>query len=242
MSAQDCCRDSPCRRSDWSCRVLGLVEAARASRAAIRHDLLQRRRPEIEPVACKPESEIIAAIGQVHAKYDYFEGDDLKAFEQRAALLKGLPPLNIEKLYVITEDDQLRDGEMVLFIGLRVNCVTTVFGLPTKLYRELSGMPEPARRLASSGPTQPESVTGLDAESARFALVWRYQCRRQSRQTSIIRHCQRVNSSTRWATFTAGSICWKASLSLIERDAGGQAMRGEAHTRLSWRLCGSRPG
>jgi hypothetical protein len=28
---------------------------------------------------------------------------------------------------------------MVLFIGLRVNCVTTVFGLPTKLYRELAG-------------------------------------------------------------------------------------------------------
>ena len=94
-----------------------------------------------EPVTCKPESEIIAAIGQVHAKYDYLEGDDLKAFELRAALLKGLPPLNIEKLYVITEDDQLRDGEMVLFIGLRVNCVTTVFGLPTRLYRELAGRP-----------------------------------------------------------------------------------------------------
>jgi len=92
-----------------------------------------------EPVACRPESEIIAAIGQVHAKYDYLEGDDLKVFEHRAALLKGLPPLNIEKLYVITEDDQLRNGEMVLFIGLRVNCVTTVFGLPTRLYRELTG-------------------------------------------------------------------------------------------------------
>jgi len=52
-----------------------------------------------------------------------------------------LPPLNIEKLYVITEDDQLRDGEMVLFIGLRVDCVTTVFGLPTRLYRELAGRP-----------------------------------------------------------------------------------------------------
>ena len=82
-----------------------------------------------------------AAIGQVHAKYDYLEGDELKAFEQRAALLKGLPPLNIEKLYVITEDDQLRDGEMVLFIGLRVDCVTTVFGLPTRLYNELAGRP-----------------------------------------------------------------------------------------------------
>src|SRR4030042_457885 len=95
--------------------------------------------PSSVPVACKPESEIVAAIGQVHAKYDYLEAADLKAFEQRAAELKGLPPLNVEKLYVITEDDQLRDGEMVLFIGLRVNCVTTVFGLPTKLYRELTG-------------------------------------------------------------------------------------------------------
>ncbi|MGH9894959.1 MAG: hypothetical protein ACREA0_23850 [bacterium] len=95
--------------------------------------------PIFAPLACKPESEIIAAIAQVHAKYDYLEGADLEAFERRAAELKGLPPLNVEKLYVITEDDRLRDGEMVLFIGLRVNCVTTVFGLPTKLYRELTG-------------------------------------------------------------------------------------------------------
>ena len=97
--------------------------------------------PKFPTVACKPESEIIAAIQQVHAKYDYLEGDDLRTFERHAALLKGLPPLNIEKLYVITEDDQLRDGEMVLFIGLRVNCVTTVFGLPTRLYLELAGRP-----------------------------------------------------------------------------------------------------
>jgi hypothetical protein len=95
--------------------------------------------PATAPLACKPESEIIAAIRQVHAKYDYLEGVELKSFEQRAGLLKGLPPLNIEKLYIITEDDQLRDGEMVLFIGLRVDCVTTVFGLPTRLYRELKG-------------------------------------------------------------------------------------------------------
>src|SRR5262249_22137676 len=81
-------------------------------------------------------------IKQVHAKYDYLAGDDLKAFEQRALELKGLPSLNVEKLYVITEDDQLRSGEMVLFIGLRANCVATVFGLPSRLYRELSGKPE----------------------------------------------------------------------------------------------------
>lgn len=95
--------------------------------------------PSVPPLACKPESEIVTAIGQVHAKFDYFEGASLAAFEQRAAALKGLPPLNIEKLYVITEDDQLRDGEMVLFIGLKVNCVTTVFGLSAKLYHELTG-------------------------------------------------------------------------------------------------------
>lgn len=100
--------------------------------------------PISAPLTCKPESEIVAAIGQVHAKYDYLEGADLKAFEQRAAQLKGLPPLNIEKLYVITEDDQLRDGEMVLFIGLRATCVTTVFGLPTKLYREIAAKSEGA--------------------------------------------------------------------------------------------------
>jgi hypothetical protein len=91
-----------------------------------------------EPVTCKPESEIVAAIAQVHAKYDYLEGADLKAFERRAGALKGFPPLNIDKLYVITEDDQLRDGQMVLFIGLKASCVKTVFGLPTTLYREIA--------------------------------------------------------------------------------------------------------
>ncbi len=97
--------------------------------------------PKFDTVACKPESEIVTAIAQVHARYDYFEGNNLKAFEQRAALLEGLPPLNIEKLYVITEDDKLRNGEMVLFIGLHLDCVKTVFGVPTKLYREIAGMP-----------------------------------------------------------------------------------------------------
>jgi hypothetical protein len=94
--------------------------------------------PAFEPVACKPEREIVAAIAQVHAKYDYLEGADLKAFEQRAAALKGFPPLDIDTLYVITEDDRLRDGQMVLFIGLKANCVKTVFGLPTTLYREIA--------------------------------------------------------------------------------------------------------
>jgi hypothetical protein len=98
--------------------------------------------PNSAPAACKPESEIVAAISQVHAKYDYLEAVSLRAFEQRAAELKGLPFLNIEKLYVITEDDQLRNGEMVLFIGLKADCVTTVFGLPAKLYRELNGKSE----------------------------------------------------------------------------------------------------
>ena len=97
--------------------------------------------PKFPTVACKPESEIIAAIEQVHAKYDYLEGDDLRAFERHAALLKGLPPLNIEKLYVITEDDQLRDGEMVLFIGLKVDCVKTVFGFSARIYRAIAGKP-----------------------------------------------------------------------------------------------------
>ncbi len=87
---------------------------------------------------CKSEGEILSAIARVHAKYDHFEGDGLQAFEQRATYLKGLPPLRIDKLYVITEDDQLRDGRMVLFIGLRSNCVSTVFSFPTRLYRELT--------------------------------------------------------------------------------------------------------
>lgn len=93
--------------------------------------------PVSQPLACKPESEILAAIKQVHAKYDYLAGDDLKTFQDRARDLKGLPPLNADELYVITEDDQLRDGEMVLFIGLKAKCVSTVFGFPAKLYHEI---------------------------------------------------------------------------------------------------------
>jgi len=100
--------------------------------------------PPFPPVACKSETEILSAIGEVHAKYDQFEGDALTSFEQRAALLKGFPPLNIEKLYVITEDDKLRDGDMVLFIGLKSGCVKTVFGLSTKVYREILGASEGA--------------------------------------------------------------------------------------------------
>jgi hypothetical protein len=94
--------------------------------------------PDWTPIPCKPESAIIAAIKQAHAKYDYLAGADLMAFEARAARLKGLPPLNVEALYVVTEDDQLRSGEMVLFIGLKADCVSTVFGLPAKLYGELA--------------------------------------------------------------------------------------------------------
>ena len=95
--------------------------------------------PAQAPVACKAKSEIVAAIAQVHAKFDYLTGADLSAFEQRAAERKGLPPLNVEELYVITEDEKLRDGQMVLFIGLRVACVTTVFGFPARLYHDLGG-------------------------------------------------------------------------------------------------------
>ena len=95
--------------------------------------------PAQAPVACKPKSEILTAIGQVRAKFDYLTGADLKAFEQRAAARKGLPPLNVEELYIITEDEKLRDGQMVLFIGLKMDCVATVFGFPTRVYHDLVG-------------------------------------------------------------------------------------------------------
>ncbi|MHA1517514.1 MAG: hypothetical protein ACTSYK_02820 [Alphaproteobacteria bacterium] len=100
--------------------------------------------PEAAAVPCKSESEIRSAIARVHAKFDHFDGDSLKAFEERAALLKGLPPLRVETLYVITEDDQLRDGKSVLFIGLKSNCVKTVFSFPARLYRELMATPDAA--------------------------------------------------------------------------------------------------
>jgi len=93
--------------------------------------------PPVVPVPCKSESDIRAAIARVHAKFDHFGGEQLKSFEQRAAHLKGLPPLRIDTLYVITADDQLRDGKTVLFIGLTSNCVSTVFSFPARLYREL---------------------------------------------------------------------------------------------------------
>jgi hypothetical protein len=86
--------------------------------------------PQAPAVPCKSKSEIRSAIARVHAKFDHLEGESLKAFEERAALLKGLPPLRVEELYVITEDDKL-------FIGLKSNCVSTVFSFPAPLYREL---------------------------------------------------------------------------------------------------------
>lgn len=100
--------------------------------------------PRDVTVPCKPESEIRSAIARVHAQFDHFGGEQLRAFEQRAAHLKGLPPLGIDTLYVITEDDELRDGKMVLFIGLTSNCVSTVFSFPARLYRELVTVPENA--------------------------------------------------------------------------------------------------
>jgi hypothetical protein len=92
-----------------------------------------------QPVACKPESTIAASIDQVHAKYDYYAGLDLAAFERRALIFDGLPPLKVEKLYVITQDDKLRDGEMVLFIGLKADCVSLVFGFPARVYYDIVG-------------------------------------------------------------------------------------------------------
>jgi hypothetical protein len=100
--------------------------------------------PPAPSVPCKSESEIRSAIARVHAEFDHLEGESLKAFEQRAALLKGLPPLSVEQIYVITADDQLRDGETVLFIGFKANCVSTVFTFPGRLYRELATAPGPA--------------------------------------------------------------------------------------------------
>ncbi len=97
--------------------------------------------PAFAPVPCKSEHVIRSAIAQVHAKFDYLGGEALRAFEERAALLKGLPPLNVDTLYVITEDDQLRDGKMVLFIGLKAKCVSTVFSFPARLYHEIAAVP-----------------------------------------------------------------------------------------------------
>lgn len=94
--------------------------------------------PKIATVPCKSESEIRSAIARVHAQFDHYGGPRLKAFEQRAAHQKGLPPLRVDTLYVITEDDQMRDGKTVLFIGLKSDCVSTVFSFPARLYHELA--------------------------------------------------------------------------------------------------------
>ena len=100
--------------------------------------------PPVVAVPCKHESEIRSAIARVHAKFDHFGGEALEAFEQRATYLRGLPPLGIDTLYVVTEDDQLRDGKTVLFVGLKSNCVSTVFSFPARLYRELVAAPRGA--------------------------------------------------------------------------------------------------
>jgi hypothetical protein len=92
----------------------------------------------VTEVACKTELTILNGIRQVHAKYDYYDGDKLKVFEDRALALLGLPTLDVDRLYVITEDDELRKGTMVLFIGLKADCVTQVFGFPAWLYKEIA--------------------------------------------------------------------------------------------------------
>lgn len=93
--------------------------------------------PEAPPAACKPESEIVAAIDGVGAEYDLYDGARLEAFEKRAAHAHGLPPLRVDKLYVITKDDNAR-ADSVLFIGLKGTCVSIVFSFPAKLYAELA--------------------------------------------------------------------------------------------------------
>lgn len=93
--------------------------------------------PEVATVPCKSEEHILSAIARVHAVFDQYAGPRLAAFEKRAKLLKGLPPLRVDTLYVITEDDQMRDGKTVLFIGLKADCVSTVFSFPARLYSEL---------------------------------------------------------------------------------------------------------
>ena len=62
--------------------------------------------PVSPPVICKPLSTILAAIDQVHAKYDHLAGDDLKVFEDRARDLKGLPPLNADQITLEGEAQQ----------------------------------------------------------------------------------------------------------------------------------------
>ena len=98
--------------------------------------------PKIANVPCKTESDIRSAIARVHAVFDHYGGPSLAAFEKRAAHQKGLPPLRVDTLYVITEDEQMRDGKTVLFIGLKEDCVSTVFSFPARLYRDLTATQE----------------------------------------------------------------------------------------------------
>ncbi len=98
--------------------------------------------PKVATVPCKTESDIRSAIARVHAVFDQYVGSRLAAFEQRAAHQKGLPPLRVDTLYVITEDDQMRDGKTVLFIGLKDDCVSTVFSFPTRIYDDLKALEE----------------------------------------------------------------------------------------------------
>ena len=94
--------------------------------------------PKIATVPCKTESDIRSAFARVHAVFDHYGGPSLAAFEKRAAHRQGFPPLRVDTLYVVTEDDQMRDGNIVLFIGLKDDCVSTVFTFPARMYRELA--------------------------------------------------------------------------------------------------------
>lgn len=139
----------------WLKMAVGLLLAASLIGVAAFHAYSERLAPRVQshgttyyngesfapPVVCKSEKEIIDAIHEVHAKYNYLSGPSLQAFERRALMLQGLPPLHVDELYVITEDDKLRDGETVLFIGLKADCVSIVFGFPARLYYRIVGRP-----------------------------------------------------------------------------------------------------
>ena len=110
---------------------------------ALRHDVFQRRRPADGAGAvqvAKANSERDRPGSRPN--YDHFEGTRAASRSSGGRpISKACRRFSVDTLYVITEDDQLRDGKTVLFIGLRSNCVSTVFSFPARLYRELPATP-----------------------------------------------------------------------------------------------------
>ena len=117
---------------------------------------------------------------------------------------------------------------MVLFIGLRVDCVKTVFGLPARLYHELAGKSgRLGRPEASSLSAEPRSIFPMPASSLDAAAVTLCIRVRPSMPLSVAPGLDHPTLPEGQLLYAVGDI--HGRLDLLEAcSAGSRPMRGQA--------------